>query len=302
MTTTLFSCARNEGPFLLEWILFHRIVGFERIILFTNNNTDGSDQLLDLLDERGMIEHHRHFPIGSPQMAAGEVAIEQKMFEEGDWVMWLDLDEYLNIHIGDGNLADLTQRFNHASGVALNWRIFGTSELETWPGRQIAQNFCLASARQFFMNAQVKTLFKFGPHVESLHIHRPVFTSTEFIDEWGAIYGGDGNPVANEFYTCIRPNGEPHHKTSSKRRFFKLAQVNHYSVRTPDMYERRKKRGRGISASGPANTRHTDEYFKTNNRNNFEDTSILRYLPRLNVELEKLSQDPEIAQALSNIT
>ncbi|GGE45089.1 glycosyltransferase family 2 protein [Actibacterium pelagium] len=302
MTNILFSCARNEGPFLLEWTVFHRLIGFDRIILFTNDNTDGSDDLLKVLNDRGLIEHHTHSPTEAPQLAAAQTAMQAGMFSEGDWVMWLDLDEFLNIHIGDGKLDDLTQRFDHAGGVALNWRTFGSSGHQTWPGRQIAPDFCMASARQFFVNAQVKTLFRYGPHIESLYVHRPTFNSLEFLEGIGPFIGGDGSPVAEEFYLGKRRSGTPIQKTLAKRRFFKIAQVNHYAVRTPDMYERRKARGLGDRYKGDTTVRHDDEYFARNDRNNFEDTSILRYLPRLNVELEKLIQDPEIASALSKIT
>ncbi|HRK43782.1 MAG TPA: glycosyltransferase family 2 protein, partial [Gemmobacter sp.] len=27
MTITVFTCMRNEGPFLLEWLAYHRLIG-----------------------------------------------------------------------------------------------------------------------------------------------------------------------------------------------------------------------------------------------------------------------------------
>lgn len=44
----LVSPARNEGPYLLEWIAWHRMIGFDDIIVLTHDCTDGSDVLLDL--------------------------------------------------------------------------------------------------------------------------------------------------------------------------------------------------------------------------------------------------------------
>ena len=47
--TFLFSCMRNEAAYALEWVAYHRMIGFERIVICTNDCTDGTDALLDAL-------------------------------------------------------------------------------------------------------------------------------------------------------------------------------------------------------------------------------------------------------------
>jgi hypothetical protein len=38
---------RNSGPRLLEWIAFHRhFLGVEHFVLYDNNSTDGTEELL----------------------------------------------------------------------------------------------------------------------------------------------------------------------------------------------------------------------------------------------------------------
>jgi hypothetical protein len=54
---TLFSSQKNEGPFLLEWLAWHRVVGFKRSVLFSNDCKDGLDVLLNVLADRGIVEH-----------------------------------------------------------------------------------------------------------------------------------------------------------------------------------------------------------------------------------------------------
>ncbi|MEO0944249.1 MAG: FkbM family methyltransferase, partial [Pseudomonadota bacterium] len=47
------TCMKNEGPYLLEWLAYHRSIGIQGYIVFTNDCTDGTDLMLDRLDEMG---------------------------------------------------------------------------------------------------------------------------------------------------------------------------------------------------------------------------------------------------------
>lgn len=40
--STLFLCQRNEGLFLPEWISYHKAIGFDRIVIFSNDCSDGN--------------------------------------------------------------------------------------------------------------------------------------------------------------------------------------------------------------------------------------------------------------------
>ena len=44
---------RNEGPFILEWVAWQKMLGFENILIMHNDCTDHTPQLLRLLDRVG---------------------------------------------------------------------------------------------------------------------------------------------------------------------------------------------------------------------------------------------------------
>ena len=44
----LVSCMRNEGLFVLEWVAYHALLGFDDILVFTNSCTSGSELFLRL--------------------------------------------------------------------------------------------------------------------------------------------------------------------------------------------------------------------------------------------------------------
>ena len=49
MRITAVTCVKNEGPFLLEWIAFHRVLGVTDFLFYSNDCTDATDRLLDAL-------------------------------------------------------------------------------------------------------------------------------------------------------------------------------------------------------------------------------------------------------------
>ena len=70
--------------------------------------------------------------------------------------------------------------------------------------------------------------------------------------------------------------------------WWKLAQVNHYTLRTPDVFEAKKSRGRGNRPAAPVNDRHTGRYYRKHNYNEVEDRRILTHLAPLETELARL--------------
>ncbi|MFN6951607.1 MAG: glycosyltransferase family 2 protein [Albidovulum sp.] len=53
------SCMKDEGPFILEWLAWHRAAGVTDFVTFTNDCTDGTDRLLDRLDMLGRSHTRR---------------------------------------------------------------------------------------------------------------------------------------------------------------------------------------------------------------------------------------------------
>lgn len=64
----VFTVVKDEAPFLLEWIAFYRMIGFDTVVIYSNNSTDRTDELCAAMAAEGLIEHHIHQPEGrSPQ-------------------------------------------------------------------------------------------------------------------------------------------------------------------------------------------------------------------------------------------
>lgn len=295
----LFSAQKNEGPFLLEWIAYHRAIGFTDVVIVSNDCDDGSDALLDRLHAAGALRHIRQTvpPGAAPQKNAEAVARSQGCFGAGDWVMWLDADEFLLPATGEGRLDDLIAAAGDADAVMVAWRFFGDGGNATWPGLHISQHFTRAAPRWKGARAQVKTLFRYGPAIERLDIHRPVLAEGIGPGDYRVITGSKAPPDP-AFFDRGRKN--PFNRMPPGRGAYRLGQVAHFSIRTPDMFARKARRGDGYFAD-PDQVRRDAGFYDKKNFNQAEETGLLRHEAATSAEMRRLWDLPGVAAACDSI-
>lgn len=128
MHIALGAIAKNEGPYLLEWIAWHRRIGFDEILICDNDSDDGSSDLLAALDRAGIITHipFPDTPGQRPQMYAYQELLSRTR-GTADWLALFDLDEFL-VPTGAQGLRDcLAAQPAKSGGVLVNWAMFGSS-------------------------------------------------------------------------------------------------------------------------------------------------------------------------------
>ncbi|KIT17623.1 glycosyltransferase family 2 protein [Jannaschia aquimarina] len=282
----LFSVQKNEGPFLVEWIAFHKVIGFDEIVIYSNDCSDGSDALLDRLADLGEIHHRSHSPAPGtpPQQDAARLFRDSGALSEGDLVLWLDVDEYLCVNVGDGTMDALLGAVGPFDAFLIAWRHFGDGGNETWPGRQISRDFVMARTRDPEHQPYVKTITRWSDMVEQLDIHRPKLVDGLTPKDFHAITSADRR-MRRRF---VRSHADKFNRLTDPGEHHKLAQVNHYTVRTWDKFREKKERGRGNRSNEGRNGRHTHSYFKAHNFNEVVDDRILIHLDALGAEIARL--------------
>ena len=121
------TCQRNEGPFLLEWLAYHRLIGVSNFIVFSNDCEDGSDRLLETLQSHGVLRHvPQHVDPGkSVQWQALQALAKDRAARAADWLLFSDIDEFPMVHAGDHQLTDaIAARPAGIDAIALPWRLF----------------------------------------------------------------------------------------------------------------------------------------------------------------------------------
>ncbi len=280
---------KNEGPFVLEWIAYHRAIGFDDFLVYTNDCTDGTDTLLKLLEKRGIVQHREnpfHGTALKPQHAALQAADIEATVKMAKWIICIDVDEYINIKAGDGTLDALFAEVPEANMISMTWRLFGNSDMHGYHDRPVIQQFTRCApefARKPHQAWGFKTLFQSTGIFRKLGVHRPKGLNSQLWDQINWV-NGSGKPLPKEHYRNAW-------RSTAETYGYDLVALNHYAVRSAESFLVKRDRGR---------VNHVDRdqglayWFRMNN-NAEEDHSITRMLPVLEAELAKLKSDPEIA-------
>lgn len=239
---------RNEGAFLLDWLAWHRHVGFTDFLVFSNDCDDGTDRMLDRLSDLGWLTH---CPNPGPhaegaQWAALKAANGHPLRRAADWVMVLDIDEYVTVHAGDGTLPGLIALFPDATAFPLTWRLFGNDGVVAFEDRPVPALFTRAAPAVMgwpWRAAMFKTLFRDDGSYGKLGVHRPRQPDAARMDGQRWIDGsGRTLPAAYHTTRLYSPFGRDN---------YELAQLNHYPLGAAESYVLKCDRGRANRASAP---------------------------------------------------
>jgi hypothetical protein len=279
---------RNEGAFLLDWITHHCAVGFTDFLIYSNDCDDGSDLILDHLAGLGLVVHRPNpGPYkGGIQFTAMKRAAEEAVYQAADYVMALDLDEYLNIHVGAGKLADLVAACPDMAAVSVTWRMFGSSgEIHYRPG-DVTRQFTRAAPEVMFWPWRAflfKTLFAREAGFARPGIHRPQRRSKAPLT--GTWYDSQGRIMPDGFTETTRPFAY------FGQAQYALAQINHYAVQSAEAFVLKADRGRAVHEDHSLDI----SYWIERNWNDVEDLSIHRYAEGSDTERTGLLADPDLA-------
>lgn len=285
--TVIVTTVKNEGPFLLEWVAYHRLVGFERLVVFANDCTDGSDRLLTALHDAGLIEYHDNSatPEGlpaDPQNRAYRRAFAMPHVAEADWVLTIDGDEFFTIHAGAGHLSDLLAALPEGTGVVgAPWRIFGTGGVIGFEDRPQIGRYTRAAPIDLpvsFNHYGLKCLFRPGP-VHRMGVHRPFFRG-EFQKPGAPLVwvNGSGEDVTDHY----RTRGWA---ASPQTVGYGLCQVSHYMIRASELFLMKRWRG---TANSSDTDRINFDYYDQFNSNHEPCTDMRRWLAPVQEEMARL--------------
>lgn len=284
--TVVVTCMKNEGPFILEWLAYHRLIGVDDFLIYTNDCTDGTDTLLDLLQARGLVQR-RDNPFRTtgarPQRAALKAARSEALVQQAGWIVSMDVDEFINVHAGAGRLADLHAATGGADLISMTWRLFGNSDVAAFEDRPVTGQFTRCAPQLIRRPHQAwgfKTLFRNNGLFDEIGAHRPKGFRGGTV-RW---VNGSGRPMPRSTLKTGWRSGIDSYG-------YDLVTLNHYAVRSADSFLVKRDRGR---VNHVARDQGEGYWFRMNN-NDAQDLSIQRHAPALKVAMDELLADPEIA-------
>ena len=280
---------RNEGAFLLDWLAHHRAAGFDDALVFSNDCQDGTDALLDRLQEMGLLTHVRNdgpYDQRGIQFTALNGAHKLRPVKSADWILAIDIDEFVNVRTGDGTVGDLLAALPEATAIPLTWRLFGNDGIVAYEDRPVPEIFTRCAPPDLawpWRASMFKTLYRNDGTYRKPGVHRPRAPRPARIDcaRW---FDGSGRELDPSYRTgrIFSPPGQDN---------CRLVQLNHYPLGAMESYVVKANRGR-VNVDGPLGM----DYWVERNFTSHTDDSILRHAARTAAVRAELADDPVLAR------
>lgn len=242
MNVGIVAIAKDEERYLAEWIEYHSLLGFNKFYIYDNS---ANNRLMNFASSQVTVIY---YPGKLKQIEAYNNFIHN-FSNEIDYVMALDIDEFLVIH-NDLSLSEFIMTYLTSSGVCINWRFFGSNGHKYFTDSPVLDRFTL---RQQDFNHNIKTLVKTDRLLRYSNPHCPDLLTVGLITD---LYG-----------TPINVN-DPLSESDSTS----IAQINHYFCKSWQEFNWKINRGRATTVN---EFRKTDD-FEWSNRNDVLDLTATK--------------------------
>lgn len=239
---SIISCARWETRYITEWLLYQRAIGFDHVYLCCND-----DDPLELYTEvlpflTGGFLTFWHVPYQGQQFYIYMNALS-RWRHESDWIMFLDIDEFLRIPEGRSVKDFVASLPPDWDCVHVNWLFFGNCGYRTRPDGNVLTTYTRRSARP---HITCKTLTRTSA-IEMGRIDRKLF----FWHDWeGRLREGAIVRNVLGMNPSVVPQDFIHVAQEVADRLIRAPLVHHYAFKSREDFALRIARGTGGDFAG----------------------------------------------------
>ena len=288
---------KNEAPFMLEWVAHNQAIGYDSFLIYTNDCDDGTDDIARRLDALGIASHvdNNDRPVGrkgrpaSPQRHALRGATRHERFQDADWVICCDCDEFMNLRTGT-SLPELVKASGPADAISVCWKLFGNGFRRHYEDVPVMEQFFHAAPEDGFNNyrgAGLKTLFRNNGAFHRMGVHRPNVDPDQAPDPENPYAHVTWRDAGGQAFDGARVGWRSWRGFSHA-----FARMHHYAIRSCDSFLVKRDRGR---------TNHVlldqgRDYFDAMNSNQTRDDTIMQLVPGMLEARAKLLSDPVLKE------
>lgn len=260
-----FLVVKDENSYLLEWLTYHHLVGVEHFFIHDNDSKIPVSETLSRQIADGLVTVTR-FPGEYPQMNAFADGLS-RFGSESTWMAFIDTDEFI-VSAKEDDFRNVLRKYEEFGGLALNWRLFGSSGHESRPSGLQIEQFTRRAPKTHDASKYVKWVIQ--------PARFSVFTDPHHAKFRPGYFG------VNEKKEVVRI-GKTNHSSDE-------AWINHYFFRSRQEWAKKVERRSVYSekANRPLNLFNISQ--KACNVERDED--IFRLLPRLKRELDLNEAEP----------
>jgi glycosyltransferase involved in cell wall biosynthesis len=165
---------KDEAPYLLEWIAFHRVVGVERFFIADNGSADGTTEMLNALAAANIIERVA-FPStrGKAAQLPAYNYLMKRFRNQAKWFLFIDADEFL-LPLEDSR--SVRPLFDTIAGdvgcICVNWATYGSAGTVVPANALVIERFSMRAPKDWDANHHYKSAVRAEAYVEALNPHR----------------------------------------------------------------------------------------------------------------------------------
>jgi O-antigen biosynthesis protein len=250
---------KDEAPYLMEWLAFHKMIGIDLFVLYDNGSTDGGADLI----RRSTFA--RNVTLIDWPHAAGQIPAYQdfctNLAARFGWVAFIDLDEFI-IPIGCTSIREALMRRSYAdySAILLQWLVYGPSGRQRRPNGLVVENYTHRLPEDFPASRHVKSLVR-GKAVTTAG------STPHIINVSGPTCNTRGDTVlsyAEQPVVC-----------------HDVMLINHYFTKSREDWTLKVRRGKADAPGPTANPYRDQIYFDVERDAAVEDARATRFVPRL---------------------
>ena len=246
----LCAIAKDETPFLREWVAYHHLIGFERIIVYDNESAVPAREVLADMIDAGWVE--TYFIEGKTVQLTAYHHCLITHGAEFEWLAFFDLDEFLLIE-NEMDARALLCAYDDYAGLAVNMVAFSSAGKLGRPTGLCMENYTERIGPGLSVKCMVrpdKVKLILTPH--DIHLEEGCFTvNTDRLPVFGA-------------YTPVTVD---------------TAVLNHYFYRSQQDFEEKLQRGDAIYMGESA--RKMLQFYQHLEKLATRDTRILRHVGRV---------------------
>lgn len=185
-TVALCAIAKDEQPYIIEWLCYHLALGFDAVYLYDNSDAN----VLAPLARRYQKVVVVHTPGPRMQLPAYNHFIATHA-RKHTWCGMLDIDEFIVLR-RHASIKDLLRQHCDSGALALNWYMFGSNGERSYRPLPVVQRF---QRRRAAVDRHVKSLMRTLDVVRMDNPHFPVLRHGAVKrDTRGSVVDGPFNP------------------------------------------------------------------------------------------------------------
>ena len=268
MKLAVTTIQRNRGPWIVEWLAFHMLVGFNQFHVYAHKTHDGMTETLLRLSRHYPITVHAIDMDHAPQLQAYQHAYNT-YGDQSDWMAFIDGDEFL-FPTAHGSIGEALASFDgqDLSALAAYWVCYGSSGHLEEPQGLVLEDYRRHSRPDFAPNSHVKTIVRGRQTVvtDTCHVFQ---TPRGTFDE-------QMRPVNHGWMKAYKPS-------------YERLRINHYAVQSWQFFVQTKQNIGMACDAAPTHIRPTS-WFHEYDRNECDDGASWAFLIPLKLKVRELQQ------------